>query len=49
MAQFVYVLPVSTHLGGLQGLAITNEAAGVLERLHISLCINIYFHLSWLN
>ena len=35
--------------GGLQGLAITNEAAGVLERLHISLCINIYFHLSWLN
>ena len=49
VAQFVCVLPVSTHLGGFQGLAITNETAGMLEHLHVNLCVNIYFHLSWVN
>ena len=49
VAQFVYVLPVSTHLGGFQGLAITNKTAGMLEHLRVNLCVNIYFHLSWVN
>ena len=49
VSQFVYVLPVSAHLGGFQFLAITNEAARLLECLHVSLCINIYFYFSWGN